>query len=601
MSESIKGSSSSLYIKDEVPNVTNSADTMNHLSVQNLWGARGAADVLVHGLYRHNAVAVPIEVGSVKRKIKITGHGAIAGDFLKMDNGSADGEEVAILKVIDADFFIIAKEINAAIGDNCFIMKPVTPKYAKDGSIAVSQGPVQYVLNSVDTEVAMDTAVSANIKALPTELIFKKDGANTRVSYDTTTPTNSEAIPVNIVTVNGTGVSTTVDLTGAQVNVQLSHTGTSPDSVQLGKDGVGIVDVHDDTTNKHLRTYDSILASLIGLKTDIKAAEPIGATAESVISLLKKLAAVLPIDRGLQDEIDSLSVNLSTEQKALIGEVNEVAPLTDIANSGLNGRLQRVAQNLTSIMDLLPSVIGQNNMADSLSVTIATDQSNLPIDGVVSLTGVAKGATVASEATVTQFDADHNALDVIVRDFDSSLKVVGGAFKQQEVSADGLTPFASQAINRTAQKAISTIGVDFLTKAVTSITMGFDGDEHREISLDSTGKINVVASQATASNLKAETTPASVSAGSITHTQLSVGTSAVRATVSGSAPSARKKLLIKPSKGNSGAIFLGSSSVTTANGLEIIGPDRLEFLNENNDYYLISDTAGQVVEILEVY
>ena len=93
----------------------------------------------------------------------------------------------------------------------------------------------------------------------------------------------------------------------------------------------------------------------------------------------------------------------------------------------------------------------------------------------------------------------------------------------------------------------------------------------------------------------------SIAAGTITSIQKSVGITAVRATVSGSAPSARKKLLIKPSKNNTGAIYLGSSSVTTANGLELIGPDRMEFLNENNDYYLISDTASQVVEILEVY
>ena len=38
MAESIKGSNSSLYIKEEVPGVVNSADTMNHLSVQNLCG-----------------------------------------------------------------------------------------------------------------------------------------------------------------------------------------------------------------------------------------------------------------------------------------------------------------------------------------------------------------------------------------------------------------------------------------------------------------------------------------------------------------------------------------------------------------------------------
>jgi hypothetical protein len=89
--------------------------------------------------------------------------------------------------------------------------------------------------------------------------------------------------------------------------------------------------------------------------------------------------------------------------------------------------------------------------------------------------------------------------------------------------------------------------------------------------------------------------------GTITSVQKSVGITAVRATVSGSSPSSvRKRLLIKPSKNNTGAIYLGSSSVTISSGLEIIGPDRLEFLLDSADYFLISDTAGQVVEIIEV-
>jgi hypothetical protein len=95
--------------------------------------------------------------------------------------------------------------------------------------------------------------------------------------------------------------------------------------------------------------------------------------------------------------------------------------------------------------------------------------------------------------------------------------------------------------------------------------------------------------------------PNAIIAGTITNAQVTVGLTAVRATVAGSAPNAaRKRLSIKPSKNNTGAIYYGSSSVTTANGLEIIGPDRLDFTLDASDYYLISDTAAQVVEIVEV-
>lgn len=89
-------------------------------------------------------------------------------------------------------------------------------------------------------------------------------------------------------------------------------------------------------------------------------------------------------------------------------------------------------------------------------------------------------------------------------------------------------------------------------------------------------------------------------AGTITNAQISVGISAVRCTVAGTAPDvARKRLSIKPSINNSGRIFIGSSGVTTANGLEIVGPDRLDFEFDSGDYYMISDTAAQSVDVLE--
>jgi hypothetical protein len=161
-------------------------------------------------------------------------------------------------------------------------------------------------------------------------------------------------------------------------------------------------------------------------------------------------------------------------QTTALGSLTETAPATDTASSGLNGRLQRIAQRLTSLIDLFPTSIGTKASAASLSVVLASDQA-----------------------------------------------------------AVSVTP--------------------------------------------------------------------QTSSGTITQTQKAVGLTAVRATVSGSAPgAARKKLMIKPSKNNTGSIYFGASTVTTASGMEIIGPDRLEFELDASDYYLISDTAGQIVEIVEI-
>lgn len=80
-----------------------------------------------------------------------------------------------------------------------------------------------------------------------------------------------------------------------------------------------------------------------------------------------------------------LPTGASTEAKqdaqaVLTGALTETAPGTDTASSGLNGRLQRIAQRLTSLIALLPASIGAKLMAGSLSVTMATDQTDIPVN-----------------------------------------------------------------------------------------------------------------------------------------------------------------------------------------------------------------------------
>lgn len=64
-------------------------------------------------------------------------------------------------------------------------------------------------------------------------------------------------------------------------------------------------------------------------------------------------------------------VNLS--QSALIGAVDETAPGTDTASSGLNGRLQRIAQRITSLIALFPTALGSQAASASFAVTASTE------------------------------------------------------------------------------------------------------------------------------------------------------------------------------------------------------------------------------------
>lgn len=83
-----------------------------------------------------------------------------------------------------------------------------------------------------------------------------------------------------------------------------------------------------------------------------------------------------------------------SKTNTLIGAVTETAPASDTASSGLNGRLQRIAQRLTTLFP-----IGAGTAAAAPRFTLASD------DPAVSTLGATTGAKVITDAngTVQQY------------------------------------------------------------------------------------------------------------------------------------------------------------------------------------------------------
>ncbi len=70
----------------------------------------------------------------------------------------------------------------------------------------------------------------------------------------------------------------------------------------------------------------------------------------TISAKLRRISTQLPAAVGPTAKAAALSVTTATDDPivALTGAVNETAPATDTASSGANGRLQRIAQRLTS-------------------------------------------------------------------------------------------------------------------------------------------------------------------------------------------------------------------------------------------------------------
>lgn len=123
----------------------------------------------------------------------------------------------------------------------------------------------------------------------------------------------------------------------------------------------------------------------IGTPSNPVRVDPTGTTTQPIS------AVSLPLPTGASTESTLLANGV------LLGTVTETAPASDTASSGLNGRLQRVAQRISSLIALIPTSLGQKTSANSFAVVVASDQSTIP----VSLTSTTITGTVAATQSGT--------------------------------------------------------------------------------------------------------------------------------------------------------------------------------------------------------
>lgn len=118
----------------------------------------------------------------------------------------------------------------------------------------------------------------------------------------------------------------------------------------------------------------------------------VGAGVQSAQNVLSDTSGAALIGRA--GAAASLPIVVSTEDSATIGALTESAPGTDTASSGLNGRLQRVAQRLTSLIALLPTALGTGG-----GLKVDGSGTALPVSGTVTAKAQDGGGNALTSAT----------------------------------------------------------------------------------------------------------------------------------------------------------------------------------------------------------
>lgn len=586
-------------------------------TVHNVGSDKFASNVVQKSLAEYVALPIAItgkQVSLDQSKVRYTipAHGALkVGDVLRIMSGNAIRQELDIISIIDANTLEVYNVLVSMpeVADTVKTMFYVSAKSDAEGNVNFSPGPTTFVRNLATETVTEDTSNPALNRGLPALVTFYKDGNQVTVKEDTITPANNEPLPVKL-----TGVTGDVIINAGDLNVSTSATN---DSMAIGDAVTGNtakVDLNSDGTTYAMKVKDDDAnAALSAIQTST------GASATE--ATLATVAKEVTLD-AVKTAVESLALEdfaTLAEQQAQTTELGQISSDAQVIASAIN--VDGNPANITGLMiggkdssgDFQQAAV---NAAGELSVTFgsagfATETTLSALNNKVANDYGASSGAVRSAAQIGnatgQADFNSGADSAQTLRVSANIKRNGNELSYNSGAADANTLRSVLATrHESATTPLSTRlsdGTDFIssealpasrlsiataTKIIdaAAIIMGWDGTSHKEVLLAASGAV---------------VTEDRSKDGTITNAQITVGLTAVRATVSGSAPSSgRRKLIIKPSKNNSGSIFFGSSTVTTSNGMEIIGPDRLEFEHDHADWYLISDTAGQKVEIIEV-
>jgi hypothetical protein len=209
------------------------------------------------------------------------------------------------------------------------------------------------------TNVTVAADVIGSVAYQRVKIAIGADGAAVDASTANPVPvvqTGTPALPT------GAATETTLAAVAASVDTVETLLGTSNTNTGATTTALGITNTQLGGVTETAPATDTASSGLNG-------------RLQRIAQRLTSLIALVPASLGAKAAASSFAVTSSTEDAALQGALTETAPATDTASSGLNGRLQRIAQRLTSLIALVPTSLGSKAAASSFAVTQSTEDA----------------------------------------------------------------------------------------------------------------------------------------------------------------------------------------------------------------------------------
>lgn len=183
--------------------------------------------------------------------------------------------------------------------------------------------------------------------------------------------------------------------------------------------------------------------------------DPTGTTTQPIS------ATSLPLPTGAAADTSVQALVTTTDFDSKVGSLTETAPASDTASSGLNGRLQRIAQRLTSLIALLPSALGAGGgiKVDGSGTALPISAASLPLPTGAALETGGNLATIAADIGA-KTDAANTATDTTSVSGISIWKQISKSVQAIATSVSGTLTVASHAVTNAGTFAVQSTEVD---------------------------------------------------------------------------------------------------------------------------------------------